>query len=282
MHFGHTQVQVADTSLMANWKTYYLVAKNTWDETLTYRLNFAVWRLRVFLSLITTYFLWVTLIPSGTSIVGYSHAIMLTYILGGSLVYSIVLSTRIATVADDIVQGNLSNYLLKPMSYLFYYFTKDLGDKGMNILFCLVELLFFFLLVKPPFFIQTNFLYILYFVLSLFLAVCINFFLNMILSFIGFFSSETWAPRFILFILLGFFAGNLFPLDILPGPVYLFLQALPFSYLIYAPMKIYLGQLPLWQVLLSLLIAFLWTMVLWIIVRITWSKGIRMYSAEGR
>lgn len=267
---------------MASWKTYYLVARNTWDEALTYRLNFTVWRLRVFLSLISTYFLWLTLLPKGTNFANYNQATMLTYIVGGAIVYSIVLSTRVATVADDIVQGNLSHYLLRPLNYIGYYFSKDFGDKAMNIAFSLIEVLIVFLIFHPPFVFQSNIIYLSLFTVSIVLAICINFLLNMMLSFVGFFSSEAWAPRFIFFILLGFFSGTIFPLDILPKPVYTLLNILPFSYLIYSPMKIYLGQLSSIQIVSSICIAVAWVILLSIFIHFLWRKGIKHYSAQGR
>lgn len=263
-------------------RKYYLVARNTWDQTVAYRLSFIMWRFRVFLSLITTYFLWLTLLPHGKVIANYNQPIILTYILGGSILYSIVLSTRVADVAEEITQGNLSNYLIRPINYIAYYFAKDIGDKGMNIAFSLFEITIFFLIVHPPSFIQTNLFYILPFILATLLAICINFSLNMILSFIGFFSSETWAPRFIFYILLGFFSGTMFPLDILPHWLFLFLNALPFSYLIYTPMKIYLGQLSLQNILISLGIAAFWAVALYISMQFFWKKGIKKYGAEGK
>lgn len=267
---------------MANIKTYFLVARNTWDEALTYRLNFAVWRLRVFLSLISTYFLWLTLLPQGASIANYNQSLMLTYIVGGAIIYAIVMSTRAASVADDIVQGNLSNYLIRPVNYIWYYFSKDIGDKAMNIVFSLIEVSLVFILLHPPFFLQTNMLFLFSFFIAIIFAVIINFYMNMLLSFIGFFSSEAWAPRFIFFILLSFFAGSIFPLDILPYPLYFFLKLLPFSYLIYAPMKIYLGQLPLEQILFNIFLSGVWIVLLRFFVAKIWQKGLSKYSAEGK
>lgn len=263
-------------------KKYLLVAQNTWDQTVAYRLNFVMWRLRVVLSLVTTYFLWLTLLPTGKLLVNYNQASMLSYVLGGSIVYSIVLSTRVADVANEITQGDLSNYLLKPMSYIWYYFAKDIGDKAMNVVFSLIELTLFFLVIRPPFFIQTNFWDLAVFLLSLFLAVIMNFYINMLLSFIGFVSSEVWAPRFIFFILLSFFAGTLFPLDILPHWLYLILTALPFSYLVFIPMKLYLGQLSLGTTVFSLGISFCWCVALYFCVKFSWKKGLQFYSAEGK
>lgn len=261
---------------------YYLVARNTWDQTISYRLNFVVWRFRVFLSLVSTYFLWFTLIPSGKTIADYNQYAILTYILGGSIVYSIVLSTRVADVANDITQGDLSNYLMRPVNYIGYYFAKDLGDKAMNIVFSLFEIFIFFLIVRPPFFLQTHILNIVGFVISIIFAVFINFCINMFLSFVGFFSAETWAPRFIFYVLIGFFAGTFFPLDIFPHWLFVFLNALPFSFLIYTPMKIYLGQLSFQNSLVALSISGFWAVALFVLLEILWKKGLRIYSAEGK
>ncbi len=263
-------------------KKYYLVARNTWDQTVAYRLNFIMWRFRVFLSLISTYFLWFTLLPQGKSIAQYHQATILTYILGGSIVYSIVLSTRVADVAEEITQGDLSNYLMRPVNYIGYYFAKDIGDKGMNILFSFIEITIFFLSFRPPFFIQTHMWNVVGFIAAIIIAICINFSLNMILSFVGFFSSETWAPRFIFYILLGFLAGTLFPLDIFPHWLFLVLNALPFSFLIYTPMKIYLGQLSLQATLVSLGGAIVWALALFFLMLFLWKKGVKLYGAEGK
>ncbi len=241
-----------------------------------------VWRLRVFLSLIVTYFLWLTLLPSGVSFASYNQKTMLTYILGSAILYAVVMATRAATVADDIVQGDLSNYLIKPLNYIGYYFAKDIGDKGMNILFSLIEVSLVFLIFKPPFFVQTNSLYLIAFLFSICFAVIINFSINMMLSFIGFFSSEAWAPRFIFFILVTFLAGTTFPLDVLPKPLFWLLEVLPFPSLLYAPMKIYLGQLSLLQVGLYLSIGCVWSSILLFLVYRLWMKGLKRYSAEGR
>ncbi len=267
---------------MSNLKSYYLVGRNTWDETVSYRLNFMVWRLRVVLQLLTTYFLWFTILPSGKYFAGYNQSMMLTYILGTAILSAFILSTRTSSVAEDITQGTLSNYLIRPLNYFWYYFSRDLGDKAMNIVFSIGEISVIVLFFHPPFYIQTNIIYLVVFFISLIFAIVLNFFFNMILSFIGFWSNEVWAPRFIFYILLTFFAGGLFPLDILPRPLFIFFQLLPFPYLLYTPMKLYLGTLNINQSFLSLLIGGLWTIGTWIIAKHIWRKGLKLYGAEGK
>ena len=249
---------------------------------LTYRVSFIMWRLRNVIQLLTIYFLWSVILPNGKTLLGYNQSFMLTYILGTSLLDSVVLSSRTYAVGEEINSGNLMNFLLRPINYFAYWFSKDLGDKCMNISFSIVELLLIFVILKPPIFIQTDPLYILLFIFSIILSLFIYFFLNFLLGLIGFWSPEIWAPRFIFITVLGFFAGSLFPLDILPKVVYEILRFLPFTYLLYFPLKIYLGQLSFSEIISGLSISLFWTFAIYFIVRFIWQKGLKNYTAYGR
>jgi ABC-2 type transport system permease protein len=79
-----------------------------------------------------------------------------------------------------------------------------------------------------------------------------------------------------------FFAGNLFPLDILPKPLYTISQLLPFQYMLYFPIKLYLGQLTLQEICIGFFIAFLWTILFAKIVNVVWEKGLISYGAYGQ
>ncbi|MGH7245640.1 MAG: ABC transporter permease [Candidatus Levyibacteriota bacterium] len=263
-------------------KKYLLVAKNTWDEILVYRLNFILWRMRVILQLLTVYFLWESILPQGSSLFGYNQRLMLTYILGTSFMYSMVLTSRSYAVGADINNGNLSNFLIRPINYFFYWFAKDLGDKAMNILFSIFELTVFIILLQPSLFFQTNSLYMLFTIIASLLSFIMYFFLNFLLGAIGFWSPEVWAPRFIFSIVISFFAGGMFPLDILPKPVATFFQFLPFQYLLYFPIKIYLGQLSVLSICIGLCISALWVMIFYKVLQIIWKKGLILYTAEGK
>ncbi len=261
---------------------YFLVAKHTWDEYLVYRLNFAMWRLRNILQLLTTYFLWFIVMPSNGSLLGYTKSSMLTYVLLSEFFSSIVLSSLVGEVANEITSGDLSNYLIKPINYFIYWFFRDLGDKAMNISFATGELIILLIILHPPFFVQTNPGLLVLTIFSLICAVVSYFFINFLLGTIGFWSAEVWAPKFIFFTLLTFFSGGIFPLDILPKPLYTLLQFLPFTYLLYFPLKIYLGQLSLQTILYGLFISTAWVGLLYVFTMRIWNKGMRIYSAQGR
>lgn len=262
-------------------KKYLLAGKNVWDQALSYRLNVVMWRFRQVLQLLTIYFLWNAILPPGKSFIGYTQSLMLTYIFGTSLVSSIVLSSRIWEVADEINSGLLSNLLLRPINYFVYWFAKNLGDKALNIVFSIVEITLLYVILHPPIYIQTNGLLIIVFLISLIIGMLIQFCIDFLLSFVGFWSSETWAPRFIFYMLISFFSGGLFPLDILPKGIFLFFQSLPFAYLLYFPLKIYLGQLSTLEIIKGFFLSILWTLILFTSMKFIWKKGLQTYTAQG-
>ncbi len=263
-------------------KKYYLIAKNTWDEMLTYRVNFSLWRVRMVIGLLINYFLWTSVMPDNGTLFGYSKDLMISYIVLAPLVYSLVFSSRTHEMAENINNGDLSYFLLKPFGYFKYWFSRDLGDKAMNIAFCIAEFSLFILILKPNIFLQTNPFYLLVFLLSLFMALTLHFFISCLLSMIGFWSPEVWAPRFIFYVLVSFFAGSMFPLDILPEPVFNFLKLLPFTYLQYFPLKIYLGQLSITEMLQGFAVTLIWIGIAYATLKLVWSKGLKMYTASGR
>lgn len=267
---------------MKQFSTYLAVAKNTWSETMTYRLNFTVWRLRVVLNLLITYFLWIAILPVGKTLFGYSQTLMVTYILGTAFIGSLVTSSRSASIGDQIVSGELSNFLVRPFNYFFYWFARDAGDKAINVAFALCEFSLIFLLLRPPLFLQTNVFSLVIFSLAVLLAIGIFFTFNMLTGIAGFWVEETWSLRFLIFIIIQFLAGGLFPLDILPKPLATLFSFLPFPYLLYFPMKIYLGQLSFPQIFFGLGVSLVWLILLWQVAMVFWRIGLKNYSAQGR
>lgn len=261
---------------------YLLVAKDTWDETLTYRLNFVMYRLRNVLSFLTFYFFWIALLPQNGSLFGYSQSVMLTYVLGTSLLSAFVLSSQSYKVGDDIIQGNLSNYLIKPMHYFTYWLARDIGDKAMNIAFVTAELTGLFLLLQPPVLIQTDMLFLIFSVIAVFLGMGIYFYFNVILGMIGFWSPEVWAPRFIFMIIVSFFSGGYFPLDILPKSIYTFFSLLPFQYLLYFPLQVYLKRISVSTMLIEIGLGICWLIILGVLSDKMWKKGLSVYTAQGQ
>lgn len=263
-------------------KKYFPIVRNTWDEVIAYRFNFFMWRVRTVLSLLTTYFLWLALIPSNSQLFGYSQSRMLTYILLSFFFNSLIIASRTQEIGENINSGNLSTFLIRPFNYFYYWAFRDIGDKTMNMFFAILEIKVIFFLLHPPIFLQIHIMFLLFTLLSVLIAIILNFLIGCILGMIGFWSPEVWAPRFIFYTLIVFFAGMLFPLDILPKAVFSFLQLLPFTYFLYFPLKIYLGQVTTQQMIFGFTVSVFWVFVFFWLLKTIWKRGLQEYAAYGR
>ncbi len=247
----------------------------------TYRLSFLLWRLRNVFNLIFIYFLWTSVFGKKSVIFSYTQEKLITYILIITLLSSLILVTRTADIAADILSGDIMNHLLKPFSFFKLITTKEVADKLLNLFFSIIEILILFFILKPHVFIQTNpYAYFLFFI-SFMIGGVIAFFISFDLSLIAFWSNEIWAPRWIYSIFTWFLAGSFFPLDILPKAIYTILLFTPFPYLIFLPSKLFLDGFSI-QLIFPIAISVGWCFVLFFLTKKLWEKGIKNYSAYGR
>ena len=263
-------------------KKYITLAKISWTNGFAYRLNFAMWRVRQILSLLTAYFLWKAIFSiSHKGIFGYSESMMMAYIFVSAFVQTVVLSVRSIDLAGVINSGELSNILVRPVSNFWYWISRDAADKILNSLFSLGELALLFFLLKPTFIFPPG-LFVLLMIPALFLAAFLYYLISYFFSLLGFWTPDVWAPRFFLFILLQFTAGTLFPLDVLPQYIQRIISWTPFPSLVYIPSQIFLMRYSVAGITGNLAIGCLWVLIFLAIVRLTWIKGLRRYSSEGR
>ncbi len=251
------------------------------EEFFVYRLNFILWRFRSLINLVIKYYLWLAVYEGTPLLFGYTEGKMLTYILLSSLISSFVLSTRTGDIAGQILNGDVINSLLRPLSFFGYHAARDVSDRLLNFIFSIGEVLLLYVLLKPQIYINTNPVDYAWVAVFILFGAIISFNINMLLSFIAFWSPEVWAPRFIFFMLLIFLSGGFFPLDILPDTIYKALLLTPFPYFYFIPTKIYLGYrgAELFGYFLS---ALGWAFVTSYIVKTVWKKGLREFSFFGR
>jgi ABC-2 type transport system permease protein len=265
-------------------KKYLTVFAIDWQNQFIYRLNFVLWRVRNILRLLMIYFLWNGIFTTNRTIAGYSRPEMLTYVFLVLTVTAIVLSAPSAdNVGGEISSGDLSNFLVKPISYLRYWFTRDLSSKLLNILFSVFEVILLYLLLRPQIYFSSNPVFWLGAIISLVLAVPIYYLLSISARFVSFWAPEdTWGLGFLVLIFVEIFSGMIFPLDILPGIAQQLIQLTPFPYLIYYPISIFLGKLQGWELLRILGQTIIWFLITLKFCQFLWRRGLKVYGATGR
>jgi len=263
---------------------YFSVFTLTLKEYFAYRLNFLIWRLRVFIGFLVPFFLWLTVIKEVKNFSGYEKESIVSYFFFSHLLSYFILGTRTVDIAGQIQNGEIINLLLKPMSFFYYYFFRDLADKILNLLLSFFEVFLFFKIFSISF-PSANLQFLPFFFLFLTLGLFLSFYLNLLISFLGFWSAEVWAPRFIFFILISILAGNFFPLDLLPKKLFSLIILTPFPYLFFLPVKMISSPQTLMDKIDIYFLFFMgsfWLVILFFLVQFFWQKGLKSFSFWGR
>lgn len=264
---------------------YLSIFKISLQGEIAYKMNFIMWRVRNVIQILIIYFLWSNIFfDSQVSILGYNRSSILTYVFGIILIRAFVFSARSVDVPTEISMGDLSNYLLKPVKYFYYWFTRDLASKILNFSFSIGEFLILFLIFQPELFIQQNMVYIILFLISIINANYLLFIIRFLVTSITFKIPEmAWGGQFLFMVIITeFLSGAVFPLDIFPAIWQKIFYLTPFPYLIFFPLQIYLAKLTLVTATSGVLISILWSFILTILLKTLWAKGLKLYSSEGR
>lgn len=264
-------------------KKYFKTLVIGWQEIFIYRFNFLLWRFRSFLHFLTIYFFWLAVFSKNVRIFDYEASSMLTYILGTSLIRTFVLGSRSIDIAGQIASGSLSNWLLKPISYFRFWQSRDLADKSVNFFCVIFEMGIFFAIFSPPIFWQKDLIFLFAFLLASLLAMVLYFYTSLLISLTTFWYPEDggWPARFLFTVILEFLSGGLFPLDIFPKGIFLFLKNLPFCYLLFFPVQVYLGRLSSFEIFSGITMMALWIFILKKGGEYLWVKGLKSYEAIG-
>jgi ABC-2 type transport system permease protein len=263
-------------------KKYWQLLKLSWQNGLVYRTSLFLWRLRQFLSSLMSLTVWSVIFAGTSSAFGYSQPEMITYIFLAAFLQSMIRATALHSLGSRIYSGEITNQLLKPVSIFGYLAMEDLADKVRNVFFICIETFLLFLIFKPELPPLPDAATLGFFIVLTLFGVVLHFIITIFFGTLGFWSPDTWGPKFIFFMLIDFTAGKLFPLNILPKVLQDIIAFTPFPYFSFIQTQAFLGKLNPTQLWQHLLIVSIWTVALGYITYTVWQKGIKDYSAAGQ
>jgi len=253
------------------------------QNTLVYRMNFLFRSSFSLIPLFATISLW-RAIYSGreTNVAGYTLAQMISYYLVVTIVDSLTaVNEDDWQIAADIKDGNISQFLLKPIDYLTYRLCLYGAGRLVFTACALVPVGLFIVFHRHYFVLPPDMAAFACFVVSLMLTGLLQFFISYTMALLAFWVLEVSTFIFILFAVEYIASGHLFPLDILPPPLLQALQFTPFPYQLFFPVNVYLGRTTGNAMLAGLAIQAGWVFATYLLARFVWSRGIRKYSAVG-
>jgi ABC-2 type transport system permease protein len=265
-------------------KKSWCVLKLVWSERLVYRVNFLLEILSSLFSSIILVFLWIAIYRSSAqdAIGGYQLGEMVTYILGGGLINTFILTTaENPETSQSIQDGTLSNLLIVPINPYAVWFVRDLGTKFFLFMVGLVGYIAVLFLFKAQLVLSGSPIHLACFGLSVLLAALLQFLVFEGLSLLSFWIENTYGLRFTMRVIMEVVGGAIIPLSFFPQILQKILLSLPFPFLIYLPMQIYLGKIPLGEIPFELLKEITWIAALGLVNVVLWRRGLRQYVSMG-
>ena len=275
----------ADYIIRARMKKYLHVINVGFQNNLQYRVNYLTRTLFSFIPLFAMLSLWRTIYagshePNAHN--GFTEAQMIFYYL---LVAVVDVFTAVNEddwqIAADIREGNISQFLIKPVDYLWYRLGLFLSGRLAFMAVAILPLAAFIFCLRQYLLPPPDALTFGVFLFSVVLTALLQFFISYAMAMLAFWLLEISTFIFILYAFEYIASGHLFPLDVLPPVVKQFCFLTPFPYQLYFPISVYMGKVTgvaLWTGLLTQLA---WVFAAYVAARLMWRRGIRKYAAFG-
>src|SRR5579885_3410360 len=283
-----TRKETGEATLSARvWRAfrkYVNIFRVSLIERTAYRGDFLLGTVLRFFPVITTILLW-SAVFKGTQqnrIAGFSEQRMIAYLLliHISRMFSSMPGLS-AGISRDIREGTLKKYLLQPLDMIGYLVSYRAAHKVAYITTSFVPYALLFLACSSYFDSFPDAATLAGYAVSLVLGFVVGFFFEVCIGMVGFWFLEITSLVWVVNTVNYFVSGQMIPLDLLPAFWKTVLKSLPFQYLAYFPAAVFLGKVQGLELVQGLLIQAGWAIVLILLSRWLYARGLRRYSAYG-
>jgi len=261
---------------LRKWKA---VLSLHFQDSLAYRAQGIVWILTDTIPTITLPLMWLAAYGSRTELNGFTREGLVAYYLALSIINNLVFAHP-WEIARDIKDGRLSLYLTRPFTYYGFIFASNLTWRLVRTVMY-IPFFFIILLVFRHYLTWEGFHVGFPFWAALVLAHLLSYQIAWVLGMAAFYLVEVSGIYEFWYMIGAFLAGQMAPLELLPDFVRNAAQMMPFSYVLWFPVQVFLGKLPADVVYRGLCIQLGWTVVVWLLGRWLWSIGLKRYTAVG-
>lgn len=260
-------------------KKYITLFHINWQNSLQYRFSMVIYILGYSLYIVVLLYLWSAIYSEGQSVGHYTLSQLTTYYLLQLMINSVIFSYISWDIINNIKDGYFSNFLIKPLDYYFYWFTVNLSGKLLEALFVIIAVGLISIFFGGYFAFPERLITLVHFLLSVFLGIILAFEMDFCVGMITFWLTQVRTFKYMLHTLILFFAGAMLPIDLFPGFLSKIADILPFRYLVFFPISIYLGKIDNpWP---SFAILSAWIIMFYILARILLVRGVKRYEAVG-
>lgn len=261
---------------------YLAVARTGFQEGLEYRTEFLInligWSVRLMISA----FLFAAVYQNRDMIAGYSFKDIVTYFLVVQVLMTFSFIRAEFRICTDIQNGDFSNYLVKPISYIGYLMIAELSKNFVRSWLGIGLFGIIIALIQPEFFVNFPYGEIPLILVSILLSFFVNSILTIIIALLSFWVVSAHRILFMFFAVLSIFSGMLIPIQFFPEALQRFLDFTPFPYIFYYPAKMMIQPGGVNETLRIIGAQIIIIAIEYTIMSIMYRIGIKKYEATGR
>lgn len=259
-------------------KKYYWVARAEWLDAIQNYQEVLLWIVIQSVPIIGVSALWVS---SGSNLSGSQINTLVTYYIAIFIIDRLTSFYFENRMQEDIKNGELSKYLLKPIGLHKFLISDNIGGKTFNTLFLLLPVITIIFFAFSKYIIFPSFINIFLFTISLLLAFFLQFSIAYIIASCAFFIEQAFSISHFHWMLDAVAGGYMFPLIFYPQYIRTIFEYLPFAYVYYFPASILTNTLTISDSVFRLLVSLIWAIILYIFSQKFYQLGVKKYSSSG-
>lgn len=252
------------------------------QSNLVYRWNFAVRGFFSLFHLAVVFILWGAAFEGAGDIGGFDLRQTLTYFVTLLILqFFISAFNEDYQISEEIRNGLINQFLLKPINYFLYRFSIFVAARLVS-----GGLIFLPLLVAMPFIHEyltfpTEGWRFAIGIPAVLLSALIQFSIAYSFGMLTFWFLEIQGFVILSMAIESLLGGQVFPLDLLPAWLFRITQFLPFYYQMYFPGAIFTGRIDQATAMEGIFIQLFWVIALLALNQLLWRRGLRLHTAVG-
>ncbi|MEZ5413879.1 MAG: ABC-2 family transporter protein [Opitutaceae bacterium] len=249
---------------------------------IVYRWNFALRGFFSLFHLMVVFILWGAAFQGSPEIGGFDVRQTMTY-----FVMLLVLQFFIGAfnedyqISEEIRNGLINQFLLKPINYFLYRFTIYLAARLVSGLLVLLPLLVALPFLRDYLTFPDEAWRIAVGLPAMLLSGLIQFSIAYCFGLLTFWFLEIQGFVILSLAIETVLGGQMFPLDLMPDWVFRLSQWLPFYYQMYFPAAVFTGRIGPEMAMQGLAVQVCWVIALLLLNQFLWSRGLRRHTAVG-
>jgi ABC-2 type transport system permease protein len=245
-----------------------------------YRFEFLITLILAPAGLAIFYFLWSTVYSNnGVDVIkGFTFQQLMAYYIVSWIVGILACANTENEITYGVRTGTIVRDMLAPIEYLWFIFYENIGSR---IFAAIIEFIPVFIIGLIFFSLQLNPVYLLLFAASIALVFMINFFISALVGMTAFWIVQNRGIAKLRSILVYFLSGSMIPLTFFPFWFQKVSFFLPFQYLTFVPVNIWLGKYSIAETFQFLGIQLVWAAIFYALSMLVWRAAMKKVAAVG-